>query len=212
MTESTRVRRSRDRARTETDLLTAAYALLQRDGIFGRFNLQEVADRAGVNRGQIYQYFGDRRSLLRSAVAHHARSWTTGAKRHWEATFAQRRKTMFRDALKNPAATTIEALLALDGDPEYHALPEIVRTRAALDRDREVGDLPPDADGVAMHAFTVAAYKGYVVFRRALARDLDLPVEELDHRVLAVYDGVVESMSHPSEPGARTAPGPPSGD
>lgn len=187
-------RRSRDRARTETDLLEATFALLQRDGIFGGVNLQEVADRAGVNRGQIYQYFGDRRSLLRSAVAHHARAWAEGAKRHWEAAFIQRRRAMFRDALENPRVTVVEALLALDGDPDYHVLPEIARTRVALERDQRAGDLPADADAEAMHAFTVAAYKGYVIFRAALARDIGVPVEELDARVLAVYDRVLESM------------------
>lgn len=197
MTDRTRPRRSRDRARTEADLLEATFALLQRDGVFGGLNLQEVADRAGVNRGQIYQYFGDRRSLLRAAVAHHARSWAAGARRHWASTFVQRRKAMFRDALANPAVTTVEALLAIDGDPDYHALPEIARTRAALDRDRAEGDLPPDADALAMHALTVAAYKGYVVFREVLARDLDVPVAELDARVLAVYDQVIEAMSRP---------------
>lgn len=190
-----RPRRSRDRARTEADMLEATFALLQRDGVFGGLNLQEVADRAGVNRGQIYQYFGDRRSLLRSAVAHHARAWAARAKHHWESGFAERRKAMFRDALKNPAVTVIEALLALDGDPEYHAMPEIARTRGALDRDRESGELPPDADALAMHGLTVAAYKGYVIFRDVLARDLGVAVEDLDARVLAVYDSVIDSMT-----------------
>ncbi|HVX53763.1 helix-turn-helix domain-containing protein [Nocardioides sp.] len=189
-------RRSRDRARTEADLLEATFELLERDGIFGGVNLQEVADRAGVNRGQIYQYFGDRRSLLRSAVAHWAKAWAAGAKRHWEASFIQRRRAMFRDALADPRVTLVEALLAMDGDPDYHVLPELARTRAALERDQRSGDLPADADAVAMHAFTVAAYKGYVIFREALARDIGVPVDELDQRVLAVYDRVLESMSH----------------
>jgi len=192
---ATTTRRTRDRARTETDLLEATFELLQRDGVFAGVNLQEVADRAGVNRGQIYQYFGDRRSLLRSAVARRAQAWTAHARQHWTATFAERRKAMFRDAVRNPAVATIEALLALDGDPGYHPLPEIARTQAALEHDVAAGDLPADADGLAMHAFTVAAAKGYVVFREALARDLGISVEELDGRVLAVYDRVLESMT-----------------
>jgi AcrR family transcriptional regulator len=188
-------RRGRDRARTETDLLEATFDLLQRDGIFAGLNLQEVADRAGVNRGQIYQYFGDRRSLLRAAVAHRARLWAKGAKGHWEASFVQRRSAMFRNALANPEVNLVEALLAIDGDPEYQGLPEIDRTRAALERDQREGSLPEEADAIAMHAFTVASYKGYAIFRTALARDIGVPVEELDGRVLAVFDRVLEGMS-----------------
>lgn len=190
-------RRLRDRARTEADLLEATFHLLQRDGIFAGLNLQEVADRAKVNRGQIYQYFGDRRSLLRAAVTYRAREWAAGAKHHWETSFIGRRRAMFRSALANPGSTLVEALLAIDGDPDYHAMPEIEKTRAALERDQSNGDLPADADAVAMHAFMVAAYKGYLIFRTALARDIGIPVEQLDARVLAVHDQVLDDMAKP---------------
>lgn len=193
-------RRSRDRARTEADLLQATFDLLQRDGIFAGLNLQEVAERSGVNRGQIYQYFGDRRSLLRAAVAHRAKEWAAGAKRHWEASFLSRRKAMFRSALMNPAPVLVEALLAIDGDPDYHALPEIEKTRAALERDQRDGDLPAEGDAIAMHVFMVAAYKGYLIFREALARDVGLPVAELDARVLAVHDQVAAALANASAP------------
>jgi AcrR family transcriptional regulator len=185
-------RRSRDRARTEANLLEATFELFERDGIFAGLNLQEVAERSGVNRGQIYQYFGDRRSLLRAAVAHQARIWAAGARRHWELSFTQRRSAMFRSALAHPRTTLVEALLAIDGDPDYHVLPEIERTREALSRDIEVGDLPAGSDGIAIHVFMVAAYKGYLVFREALARDIGIPVEELDARILPVHDRLVE--------------------
>ncbi|HXT88556.1 MAG TPA: helix-turn-helix domain-containing protein [Trebonia sp.] len=195
MTGTVRRRRGRDRARTEADLLEAAFELLQRDGVFAGLNLQEVAERAGVNRGQIYQYFGDRRSLLRSAVAYRAREWAAGAARHWEMPFAKRRRAMFRHALASPEVAMVEALLAIDGDTEYRAMPEIERTRAALERDKQAGDLPPDADAVAVHAFMVAAYKGYLVFREPLARDIGVPVEELDARMLAVHDQVLDALA-----------------
>lgn len=193
--ETLQGRRPRDRSRTESDLLETTFEIFQRDGLFAGLNLQEVADRSGVNRGQIYQYFGDRRSLLRAAVAHRARSWAAGARRHWDLPFAQRRRAMFRSALENPVTTLVEALLAIDGDPDYHVLPEIERTKAALERDLVDGDLPRDSDALAMHAFMVAAYKGYLIFRQSLARDIGVPVEELDSRVLEVHDRVAESMS-----------------
>lgn len=190
----TRGRRVRDRARTESDLLDAAFDLFQRDGIFAGLNLQEVADRAGVNRGQIYQYFGDGRSLLRSAVAARAREWAAGAKRHWAKPFAQRRAAMFRSALTRPETTFVEAVLALDGDPDYHVLPEIERTRAALERDLRTGALPPGTDAIAMHAFMVAAYKGYLIFRVPLARDIGTTVQDLDQRVLDAHDAVIDAL------------------
>ncbi|HZY75601.1 MAG TPA: TetR/AcrR family transcriptional regulator [Jatrophihabitantaceae bacterium] len=193
-------RRVRDRARTETDLLEATFELLQRDGVFGGLNLREVAARAGVNRGQIYQYFGDRRSLLRAAASERARRWAANAKGHWNAPFVERRRAMFRTELANPRATSVEALLAVDGDPDFHVLPEIDRMRAALERDLEQGDLPADADAVAMHVFTVAACKGYVIFREAIARDLGLDVAEVDARVGAVYETVLAALAGPGSP------------
>ena len=195
MTGAAGRRRARDRARTEADLLEAAFGLLQRDGVFAGLNLQEVAERADVNRGQIYQYFGDRRSLLRSAVAYRAREWAAGAARHWEMPFAKRRRAMFRHALASPEVAMVEALLAIDGDPAYSAMPEIERTRAALERDMQSGDLPPGSDALALHAFMVAAYKGYLVFREPLARDIGVPVEDLDARMLAVNDQVLDALA-----------------
>lgn len=188
-------RRARDRARTEADLLQATFELLERDGVFAGLNLREVAARAGVNRGQIYQYFGDRRSLLRAAVADRARRWAAQAKHHWAAPFVERRRAMFRSELGNPGVTSIEALLAVDADPDFRVMPEIDRTRAALKRDVQSGALPADADALAMHAFTVAACKGYVVFREVIARDAGLPVDELDARVSAVYDTVLAALA-----------------
>lgn len=144
-------------------------------------------------------YFGDRRSLLRLAVADRAREWAAGAARHWQLPFAGRRRAMFRHALASPEATLVEALLAIDGDADYHALPEIERTRTALERDKQSGDLPADSDAVALHVFMVAAYKGYLVFREPFARDIDVPVEQLDARVSAVHDQVLDALVRAAE-------------
>ena len=37
-----------------------AFGLIRRNGVLAGLNLREVADRAGVNRGNIYHYFGSR--------------------------------------------------------------------------------------------------------------------------------------------------------
>ena len=36
--------------------------------MLGGLNLREVAEAAGVNRGNIYHYFGSRQELLRAAI------------------------------------------------------------------------------------------------------------------------------------------------
>ena len=64
--EQPRTRRSR--AETEQRLIEVALELIREKGILSGLNLREVAEGAGVNRGNIYHYFGSRRELLRAAI------------------------------------------------------------------------------------------------------------------------------------------------
>jgi AcrR family transcriptional regulator len=61
-------------------------------------NLREVADDAGVNRGNIYHYFGSRRELLRAAIAQRfesmAKALTSRQDQH--APFVERRIRAFQ--------------------------------------------------------------------------------------------------------------------
>ncbi|MFB8028519.1 MULTISPECIES: TetR/AcrR family transcriptional regulator [unclassified Streptomyces] len=197
-------RRRRTRQETEADLLDAALRLLERDGALAGITLREVAKEAGVNHGQIYQYFGDRQTLLRAAIGRILDTAPLGAQSHWDKPFAERRRTMLRYALERPQLLRLEALLALDGDPELTLFPELDRTRGALERDRREGALPEDADGLVMHAMTASTYLGYCIFRETIARDLGLEPEELDERAAAVYDrmlhGLVTDRQDPGEP------------
>ncbi|UDL97081.1 TetR/AcrR family transcriptional regulator [Streptomyces longhuiensis] len=194
-------RRRRTRQETEADLLDAALRLLERDGTLAGITLREVAKEAGVNHGQIYQYFGDRQTLLRAAIGRLLDTQTLGAQNHWEKPFSERVRAMLRYALDQPQLLRLEALLALDGDPELTLFPELEHTKAALERDRRDGHLPEDADGLVMHAMTAATYLGYCIFREALARDLGLDPDELDQRASAVYDlmldGLVDGRRNP---------------
>jgi hypothetical protein len=104
---------------------------------------------------------------------------------------------MWRWALRKPDLVKLESLLALDGDPELSLFPELERTRAALERDRATGALPPDADGLVMHAMTVSTYLGYCIFRETIARDLDLDPDELDRRAAVVYERMLAGMTRP---------------
>ncbi len=188
-------RRRRSREQTEGDLLDAALRLLRRDGVLAGVNLREVAKEAGVNHGQIYQYFGSRRALLRAAIARLVEVGWPDESTHWERPFAARRHAMWRSALREPDLVKLEALLALDDDEELSLFPALDRTRRALERDAATGALPPDADGLVMHAMTAATYLGYCIFRRTIARDLGVGADELDRRAAAVYDRMIAGLT-----------------
>ncbi|MFF2307792.1 TetR/AcrR family transcriptional regulator [Streptomyces sp. NPDC058128] len=198
-------RRRRTRQETEADLLDAALRLLERDGALAGITLREVAKEAGVNHGQIYQYFGDRQTLLRAAIARILDTRALGAQNHWDKPFAERRRAMLKYALDQPQLLRLEALLALDGDPELTLFPELNRTRTSLERDRREGEIPEDADGLVMHAMTAATYLGYCIFRETIARDLGLDPEELDQRASAVYDLMLDGLTADARnPGTTT--------
>jgi len=61
-------RQSRSRSVVEA-ILGAAFEQLSREGQEERVIVQGVADRAGVGVGSLYDYFGDRRSLLAAVAA-----------------------------------------------------------------------------------------------------------------------------------------------
>ncbi|WP_216902871.1 TetR/AcrR family transcriptional regulator [Nocardia alni] len=192
---ATGARRKRDRARTEGELLDAAERLFDRDGVLAGLNLNEVATESGVNRGQIYQMYGNRRTLLRAALQRALQRLHAKRPAHWNDDFAARRRAIIRFALDEVPILRAQTLLALDGDEDLHVFPEFDRTRAALERDRATGALPPDADGEALHVLTAAASYGYAVMREAAARDTGIPLPELDERVLAAYDRIIDAVT-----------------
>jgi len=187
-----RARSSHDRAATEEALRAAALELLQREGVLTGLNLREVADAAGVNRGLVYQYFGSRRDLLRSAL------WAQGQESVQDAAAAaaealplrKRLSRFFWTALRRPEPVRLMALLVLDGDERPRPLPQRAEEQRLLSAEAERGELPvDDADGV--QAVVASAVYGYVLFREHLAREIDVPVEELDGRVARCLDAMV---------------------
>ena len=66
--QAVKVDRKRDRAATEQRLIESALELIRKNGVLAGLNLREVAAGAGVNRGNIYHYFGSRQELLRTAI------------------------------------------------------------------------------------------------------------------------------------------------
>ncbi|MDA3629648.1 TetR/AcrR family transcriptional regulator [Saccharopolyspora oryzae] len=193
-------RRRRSREETESDLLDAALRIMRRDGLLEGVTLRDVASEAGVNHGQIYQYFGSRHALLRAAITRLLRESALDRETHWEQPFTRRRTAMWDAALRQPDVPKLEALLALERDDQLVLFPELERTREALDRDRETGALPPDADADVLHAMTAATYMGYCIFREAIARELGVELDELDARAGAVYEQLVTGLAAPTTP------------
>ncbi|MFB7755476.1 TetR/AcrR family transcriptional regulator [Streptomyces sp. NPDC056121] len=191
-------RRRRTRQETEADLLDAARRLLARDGVLAGVNLREIATEAGVNHGQIYQYFGTRQALLRAAAADLVERQAADRDDHWDLPFAERRQAMFRHRLDEPELVQLEALLALDDDAGFSPFPRFAQTCQSLERDVSDGSLPKDADAVAAHVMTAAAQMGYIIFRQAYARDTGIPVEELDERASHAFARMVAGLATPS--------------
>ncbi|WP_432082739.1 TetR/AcrR family transcriptional regulator [Streptomyces sp. WAC 04229] len=206
MGEPSKARRSRrSRQETEADLLAAARRLLERDGVLAGINLREVAAEAGVNHGQIYQYFGTRQSLLRAAAADLVERRTSESDGHWDLPFRERRQAMFHYRVEEPELVRLETLLALDGDDDFSPLPRFEQTRRSLQRDLDDGALPENTDAVAAHVMTAAAQMGYAIFREAYARDTGIPLPELDERAAEAYARMVAGLTTPPAGAAPSA-------
>ncbi|GAB2520522.1 TetR/AcrR family transcriptional regulator [Nocardia heshunensis] len=193
-----RPRKKRDRARTESDLFDAVERLLVRDGVLAGVNLNEVAAEANVNRGQIYQLFGSRQELLRAALAHRLSGLATEFPGHWDVPFIERRRRLMQAALSGKWMAFM-AMLALDGDDQLSIFSEPDEMTAALQRDKAYGALPPDVDAEALHVLTAATIAGYSIFREVVARDIGIPLDELDQRVVAAYDYLLTRVTTTDE-------------
>lgn len=176
-------------------MLAAALRLLERDGVLAGLNLKEVADEAGVNRGQIYHYFGSREGLLRAALSNLKWDRDKIFSRDRHLPFAERRVKVFSSALENATFIRLEALLALTNAEELRLFPKLELTQDDLARDKEYGHIPADADELVMHLLTAATYLGYAVFREAMAREANIAAAELDCRALAVFSKMVNGLT-----------------
>lgn len=190
-------RKKRDRARTESDLLDAAQRLFDRDGPLAGLNLNEVATEAQVNRGQIYQMYGSRRALLRATLTRALARLRQQSPDNWGLDFAERKRATMREAVAHREIARLGMLLVLDEDDTFHIFPAFDNTRLALQRDKTVGSLPPDADAEALHVLTNATCLGYALIREIAARDTEIDPAELDARVIAAYDRIIAAVTNP---------------
>lgn len=191
------------RADTEAQLEAAALTLLQRDGVLAGLNLREVADEAGVNRGLVYHYFGSRRALLRAALRKNARGRLEEIRSGGKLPFAARWRRFLRVMTTQRESMRLMTLLVLDHDDELRTMPLKNETREQLDADKRHGALAADTDVEALHAAIVSFTWGYSVYRDALAREFDIPPDELDERVGVIFDRMLGGL------GPRLASSPP---
>lgn len=173
----------RDRSRTEAALRRAVLELLEEGGVLAGVNLQEVSQRAGVNRGLVYQYFGNRQELLRSALRDAVGRWVPRVSRKREARFVDRVVNAFKAGLADPWMSRLVTLLVLDGDQDAVSMPLYPSTHASFLRDVELGSLAADVDVDAIHVVIASIMHGYTIHRTSLAHEVGVSVSSLDRRV-----------------------------
>ncbi|MDL4820718.1 TetR/AcrR family transcriptional regulator [Actinomadura opuntiae] len=181
--------RTRDRDATEESLRAAAIALLRRGGVLAGLNLRQVADEAGVNRGLVYQYFGSRRALLRSALFHRSRPNAEDAAGAAGLPLRKRLSRLFWTSLRNPEPVVLATLLVLDGDDRPRVLLNRGEGRKDLAAEAARGELPID-DVEAVQAAIASTIYGYTLLREHLAREIDVPAEELDGRMARCFEAM----------------------
>lgn len=202
---------SSGRAATEAALEEAALSLLARDGILAGLNLREVADKAGVNRGLVYHYFGSRGRLLHQALRHRGERVMQQILSLEHSPFARMQLRFLRMLIDNPEPVRLRTILLLDSTERLRMMPLRDPTQARLHHAIASGELDPDLDLRSLHAFVVSSVYGYVLYREPFAAELGIELSELDDHFCDLYERVMLSLAPPSRRPRRAgrAPGVP---
>lgn len=185
----------RNRADTEQRLIDVALEMIQRNGVLGGLNLREVAEAAGVNRANIYHYFGSRQELLRAAINRQFEGVMRSLyKARKDKSFIERRLEAFR--LNEGNDSLLRAVLILDGDKSVDPIPRLEEGLSELRQDVIDGQIHPKHDLEILQVALSALLRGYRIFRVPYARRLGIKVSELDERVTNFVGFLLESLSH----------------
>lgn len=189
-----------DEPDTAAKVEEAVLAMLEEQGVLNGINLNEVAKAAGVNRTLVYHHFGTRHGLLRSAIKHELRKRQVETRTPSQPMpLGARVAHGLRALLGGGSSLRLTTLLHLDGSTAPRLMPNAETTLLQLERDRALG-LTPDCDDLpALHATYAAGVYGYALFREVFARDLGIPVEYLDQRVLAQFERLYNPAPKDSE-------------
>ena len=195
MRKPTATKTRRNRADTERRLIDVALDLIQRNGVLAGLNLREVAGGAGVNRGNIYHYFGSRRELLRAAITRRFEAVveSLSADRRG-APFVERRLRAFRspDTIQD---SHLRALLVIDGDDSVDPMPRYEDALSALRQDVIDGKIDRAHDLEALQVALSALLRGYRIFRKPYAKRIGTNVRDLDERVAEITRTWLEAMA-----------------
>jgi AcrR family transcriptional regulator len=187
----------RNRAETERRLIRTALDLIRRNGVLGGLNLREVAEGAGVNRGNIYHYFGSRRELLRAAISRRfdAMAERVTAERQG-LSFVERRLRGFRPS-ETIHDSELRALLVIDGDDTVDPMPRYEAMLSQLRQDVIDGDIDRAHDLEALQVALSALVRGYRIFREPYAKRIETDADDLDERVAKIVRTWLEAMAEP---------------
>ncbi|MFT7243963.1 MAG: AcrR family transcriptional regulator [Candidatus Azotimanducaceae bacterium] len=189
----------RSRVDTEQKLIDVALDLIRDKGVLAGLNLREVAEGAGVNRGNIYHYFGSRQELLRAAINRQFGAIVNSLTKSKEQVgFVARRLRTFRSNLGNDTNDSmLRALLVLDGDDTVDPIPLYEGGLSQLRQDVIDGDIDRGHDLEALQVALSALLRGYRIFRLPYAKRLGVTPKELDERVGKIYRSWLESLANP---------------
>ena len=193
----TTTKQRRNRAETEQRLIDVALDLIRNNGVLAGLNLREVAQGAGVNRGNIYHYFGSRQALLRAAINRRFEAVVDSlmaGKRNIP--FVARRLGAF-SATETIHDSQLRALLVFDGDDTVDPMPAYEAALSHLRQDVIDGDIDRAHDLEALQVALSALARGYRIFRVPFAKRLDIDTDELDTRVAEVARTWLEAMARP---------------
>lgn len=192
-------KQKRSRAETERRLIDVALELIRDNGVLAGLNLRQVAEGAGVNRGNIYHYFGSRQELLRAAINRQFDAIVDSLTKNKErAGFVTRRLRSFRSNISNDTNDSmLRALLVLDGDDTVDPIPLYEAGLSQLRQDVIDGDIDRGHDLEALHVAISAMLRGYRIFRLPYAKRVGVAPKELDVRVEQIMRTWLEAMKQP---------------
>ena len=193
----TKTKQRRSRAETEQRLIDVALKLIRDNGVLAGLNLREVAEGAGVNRGNIYHYFGSRQELLRVAINRRFEAVVDSLKASKRnVPFVARKLGTFK-ANETIQDSELRALLVLDGDDTVDPMPQYEAALSHLRQDVIDGDIDRTHDLEALQVMLSALARGYRIFRKPFAKRIGVGVNELDTRVTEIARIWLEAMAQP---------------
>ncbi|RII20745.1 transcriptional regulator BetI [Streptomyces sp. YIM 130001] len=141
-------------------ILAAARELFLADG-FDRSSVDAVAARAGVSKRTVYDYFGDKRTLLKAVVDSVAQSLITTIRRTLDDTVTEATEA---GRLEN-ALVTFSMRIATEmlGSAEYATLRRLVRTESGNLPQQDYNSMADTPDEALAERFAALAEAGLLV-------------------------------------------------